>query len=197
MTLVALADSFCNEDSLPILVNDVLSWIRDNTDHKIIELHSVKRAHRAFRGAFKRTAITIGGVYSAETEIHVQILYGEDLPPEWKRLVIVKEALHIFDPQDSRVDTPEDLRRLIPAIISPELKQTPTFMPALNDQLGTFKAMSILLPRVARGKLAAAVADGSRTVEEVASYVRLPEPYVDIWLRHGEELEKIVLEGPV
>lgn len=197
MTLTALADSFRHVNSLPIAVNDVLSWIKENTDYKIIELHGVERRHKAFRGAFKRTAIPVGGLYSGEIEIHVQILYGKDLPSDWRRLVIVKEALHIFDPPGSCVSTPEGLKRLIPAIILPELKHTEIFTPALNDKAGSFKAMSILLPSDARVSLAAAVDNGSRTVEEIARYVNLPEAYVDIWLRHGEELEPVFLNGAV
>jgi hypothetical protein len=86
------------------------------------------------------------------------------------------------------VDTAEKLRQLIPAIISRELQSAP-FFPAINDQYGAFKAMAALLPAPARDRLAASVEAGQRTVEEVALYSRLPESYVDIWLRWGRDIE--------
>ena len=178
MTFRTLADAFLSEQILPIEVNSVLDWIKQNTDHKEITLHGVERDNKAYRGAFRRKAIPSGMPYSHEYDIITQILYGIDLPEEWKRLVIVKEALHVFDPEGSCVVTPESLRQLIPAIISRELGAP--FIPALNDHFGAFKAMAVMLPRHARNKLGKAIEDGSRTVQEVAHFVRLPEAFVDI-----------------
>jgi hypothetical protein len=79
MTFRALADSFATASSLPIRVDDVLDWIRTNTDHKIIELHGVRREHKGFRGGFRRKAIPVGGtVYNQDVEIVSQVLYGLD-----------------------------------------------------------------------------------------------------------------------
>ena len=136
MTFKALAASFSGIQTLPISVNSVLSWIRQNTDFKKIELHGVNRDTKAFRGAFRRTEINIGrlGSYNNnpdDIEIFVEILYGQDLDDDWKRLVIVKEALHVFDGNRECANTPEKLRQLIPQIISPELKGAP-FVPAVK-----------------------------------------------------------------
>ena len=43
MSYIALVDSFSGEVDLPVHVNQVLAWIRDNTDHKNITLHGVTR----------------------------------------------------------------------------------------------------------------------------------------------------------
>ncbi|WP_156771464.1 hypothetical protein [Labrys sp. WJW] len=195
MTLRALVDSFSTEENLPISVDSVLSWIKDNTDHKIISLHEVKRSSPAYRGAFRRTAVPIGGMYSGEFEIYTDILYGADLSMDWKRLVIVKEALHVFDDAGACVRSSEQLMALVPAVLSAEIRSLPDFpAAALNDRLGVFKAMAVLVPEGARAKLARSVEEGSRTVDEVATYLRLPPVHVDLWLRFGEEMGRLIRE---
>ena len=189
MTFKALVESFQDHDHFPILVDDILAWIKNNTDHKDITLHSVKRDNKAFRGGFRRRAVTKPNsqMYSSEYEIITQIFYGSDLEPQWQRLVIVKEALHVFDGNGACVDNVEKLRLLIPAIMAKEIQDVP-FFPAMNDKFGAYKAMSILLPEKSRLIMANAVENGSRTVEEVANFTKLPETYVDIWLRFGAEI---------
>jgi hypothetical protein len=106
-------------------VDDVLRWIRqhtDHTDHNDLRLHAVGRNSKAFRGAFRRIGIPKGAPYSHEYDLICQIIYGRDLPDDWKRLVIVKEALHVFDPDGSQVNTPDGVRQLIRSVITPELK---------------------------------------------------------------------------
>jgi hypothetical protein len=193
MSYRALVKAFEHVEDLPLPVDEVLAWIRAHTDHKDIRLHPVARKKKAFRGAFRRIGIPRGGMYSGEYDIHTQILYGEDLPNEWKRLVICKEAMHVFDGGDELVSTAEDVKRLIPAVIVTELKGAP-FLPALNDHMGAFRALAVLMPRNARVKFKAA--EEKRSIVEIARFVQLPDFYVDVWLQHGDELEKILLPTP-
>ncbi|MHA4733245.1 hypothetical protein [Ensifer adhaerens] len=191
MTFKALADSFSEDETLPVRVDVILDWIRANTDHQDITLHGVTRSNRAFRGGFRRRSIPKGMMYGGDHDIITEIFYGDDLSEDWKRLVIVKEALHVFDGTAECVDTPDKLRLLIPSIISNDLRNT--FLPAMNDQLGAFRAMVILIPEAARVKLAAAVEAGTRTVEEVANYTQLPTSYVDLWIRYGHQIRNAIL----
>lgn len=191
MTHKALAQSFENLGKLPVIVDDVLQWIRQNTDFKNITLHAVERQHRGFRGAFRKRGVPKGPLYSADYDIFVDILYGEDLSDDWKRLVIVKEALHVFDGASECVDAPEKLQSLIPSIIDPVLKEA-LQKPALNDHWGQFRAMAVLMPPGMREDLKKAVNANVRTVSEVASLVRLPEERVDMWLRYGAMLDDLM-----
>lgn len=192
MTFRALAENFSGAAEFPIKVKQVFSWIRENTDHKNIELHGVSRDHKSYRGAFRRRAISTRP-YDPNPDILTQILFGTDLTREWKRLVIVKEVTHVFDGPNACVETPEKLQSLIPSIITTELKGAP-FVPAINDHFGAFKAMAVLMPRSAREQLSEAVSNETRTVEEVAQYVRLPESYVDIWLQFGDKLDALLYD---
>ena len=192
MTFIALVDCFSTEEDMPVPIDSVISWVRSRTDHKIIELHPVHRGKKAFRGACRRKAIPLPGAppYSQDTEIITQILYGQDLHDDWKRLVICKELLHVFDPEGERVATPEAVKTLITSVVAPDLKAAP-FLPAMNDHFGAFRAMTVLMPRETRLKLQVSFDAGTRTIAEIASYVRLPENYVDIWLRHGDVLVSV------
>lgn len=191
MTFRAIADFFRDRDQLPIAVDAVLDWIRANTDHKQIDLHAVRREGRGYRGGFRRIGLPVG-MYGADYEIVTQIFFGDDLPEPEKRLVIVKEALHVFDGPQAQVTTPAALRQLIPLILAPELQKA-LFMPAFNDEWGVYRAMALLVPAAAREKLKASVESGARTIAEVADYVRLPEFYVDVWLRYGRQIEDAIL----
>jgi hypothetical protein len=194
MSFTALAKSFSRTEIFPIPVNTVLHWLRSNTDHKDIRLHPVVRDHKSFRGGFRRFSVS-RVAYDTDPDIVSQIFYGEDLPENWKRLVIVKEALHIFDPTGECVDTPEKLRRLIPSIISREVQASPIFHPAMNDNLGVFRALSVLIPTTARVRFRAALDKGTLTIEEISKVVDLPDSYVDIWLRFGEEFETFMFSN--
>lgn len=198
MSFKALVDSFCEEVELPITVDQVLNWIRDNTDFKHIKLRGIDRAgSKAYRGAYRRTDVNLGAPYSMDfdkIEIHVDILYGIDLPDDWKRLVIVKEVIHVFDVPPARVDTADKVAQLIPHLLSQQLAGTPFFYPGFNDKVGPFKAMAVLMPAPLRKPIKEAVDSGSRTIEEVAAFCNLPEVYVDMWLSHADAIEAIIFE---
>lgn len=187
MSYSALVAHFSKIEDLPIPVDDVINWIRESTEHKNIKLHEVGRDHKAFRGAFRQTAMPSIRPYNIDPEILNCVLYGADLDEDWKRLVIVKEVLHVFDLPAERVNTQAAVEELIPAMIFPEMRGTP-FAPAINDKLGPFKALLVLIPEYARIKLQKAFHEERRTIEEIAHYCKLPTAYVDFWMRKGEEV---------
>jgi hypothetical protein len=191
MSYPALLNYFSNIEELPIPVDDVLHWIRNNTEHHNIKLYPVQRNHKAFRGAIHRSTMPSLVPYNTEPEILNKIFFGADLDSDWQRLVIVKELTHLFDPANARVTTEEDIKKLIPAVIVPQLQGT-EFSPAIMDRLGAFRALAILVPEAARIKLQKAFEIESRTIDEIARYCSLPTSYVDIWMRHGEQLSKII-----
>ncbi|NTI86055.1 hypothetical protein G6L87_03135 [Agrobacterium rhizogenes] len=195
MSYIALVDSFSGEVDLPVHVNQVLAWIRQNTDHKNITLHGVTRNSKSYRGGFRRRAVNIGVPYSQDSDdiiIYTDVLFGTDLPEDWKRLVIVKEVIHVFDGAQACVDSAAKLEQLIPNIITRQLTGT-SFLPAVNDQFGAFRAMAVLLPKPVRERMKVVLDSGDRTVEEIASFCQLPEVYVDIWINHAELLEALIV----
>ena len=186
MSYAALVSHFSDVQDFPIQYSDVVEWIRSNTDHKIIELYAVPREKKAYRGAFRRTSVPIGGMYSHEFEILTKIVYGNDLSQDWKNLVITKEALHVFDPPPMQVNTRDVVRDLIPSVIHSDLKSK--LLPGFADNFGPYRALPILIPMNARSRLKATVDSGSKSIEEIAIYVDVPPEFVDLWLNYGERL---------
>jgi hypothetical protein len=193
MSYRGLAQHFASIEDLPIPVDDIIRWIVNNTIHKNITLHAVNRDSKSFRGAFHRTSMPSTVPYNLDPEVLYRITYAADLSDDWKRLVIVKEVLHVFDRQSERVNTAEQVRRLIPSVILPEMRGS-SFAPAINDQLGAFRALVVLIPENARRKLKTAFVEGRRSIEEIAHYCGVPDSYVDIWLRSGEEMSQALLD---
>src|ERR1700741_1874083 len=123
-------------------------------------------------------------MYSQEFDIVTQILFGQDLPLEWKRLIIVKKALHVFDTH--QVDTPDDVRKLIPAVIPPELKSTTWFGAAVDDYFGLTRQWPFCSQRPHKQSFAQQQwKNGTRTSTEIADFVQLPDYYVGMWLEGG------------
>jgi hypothetical protein len=197
MTFSALVDYFAKVEELPIPVDEVIDWIRNNTSHKNIKLHAVTRDHKVFRGAFRQTAMPSVRPYDTDPEVLNCILYGKDLEDDWKRLVIVKELTHLFDGPTNKVDTEAAVKALIPAVIEPELKGAPIFGPAFNDHFGVFRAMMLLMPVRARLKLKSAFEQETRTIDEIADYCKLPVKYVDIWIRFGDQISDLILNKKI
>jgi hypothetical protein len=192
MTFKALVDHFASTTSFPIHVDSVLDWIRAHTDHKNIRLFPVDRKGKSFRGAFRRREINVSNQpYGVDTEIQVDIVFGEDLSDQWKRLVIVKEAIHVFDNGTVCIDSAEKLRKLIPGIVSDDLQRILSPY-AFNDHLGVFRAMAILVPQNAREKLKESLDTGERNISEISEAVGLPDHYVDMWLKYGDQLDKSI-----
>jgi hypothetical protein len=187
MSYAALVEHFSAIDSFPVDYGDVIDWVIENTDHKIIKLYPVAREKKAYRGAFRRRAYPSVLPYATDPDIQTDILYGQDLTRDWKNLVITKEVLHVFDPDVMRVNTPEAAQKLIPAVIHVEVQRT--IMPELHaDLFAAIRALPILIPMKARADLKDAVASNHKTIEEVAGFVDVPPQYVDLWLEHGEQL---------
>jgi hypothetical protein len=69
------------------------------------------------------------------------------------------------------------------------LLSSTAFAPAVDDYLGAYKAMAVLLPKNARRKLRAAAEEDKRTSGEIANFAKLPAHYVDIWLNVADEVE--------
>jgi len=180
--------SGCNE--FPIPVDSILGWIKQSTDFKTIRFHEVARGNKAFQGAFRCRAVPNGRPYSDDWDLVVDILYGADLHPFMKRLVICKELLHVFDPPKAHVNDEDKVKRLIPAVNFPELAIMD--LPYIIDTYGVYRALNVLIPQHARDRLASAIESGQRTVAEAANHLELPTPWVDMWLRRGPGIEAII-----
>lgn len=86
----------------------------------------------------------------AEPEAHIEVLYAEDLEPEWQRLVITKELIHVLDKQEHRIENEAQLDDLVRRMARrPELRD-PMNWREMSDRVGLYQALGVLFPKAAR-----------------------------------------------
>lgn len=80
------------------------------------------------------------------------IYVARSLSPEEKRIVQVKELLHILDPRVDRANTPEEVKALIESMALPlsEAEWTTDGSHAQSDRSGLLYAVPVLFPEAAR-----------------------------------------------
>jgi hypothetical protein len=107
------------------------------------------------------------------------ITYAKQMPAEWQRLVCCKELLHILDPEETRVNKPEDINKLVEKIILPSDLQDPFSdgIHALTDRVAVTYAAAILFPFRAREILLPPYVDKKLSLQKIAELAEIPVRY--------------------
>ena len=109
---------------------------------------------------------------------HVDILYAQGLEPEWRRLVITKELIHILDKDAHRTQNEDQLNDLIRRMARrPELRD-PMNWHETSDRVGVFQALGILFPYSARELIKEKYELGNISDEMIAHRAGIPVHYV-------------------
>jgi hypothetical protein len=192
MTCAALLRFTNSLTAFPIAIDTIIDWIKHHTAQDEIDLITVPIDRLKVSGVFRQ--FTYQTVPYAEAKFVTQVIYPNGLTPEMERLVVCKELLHIFDKPSERVSTSEDVDALINGIIL-QILGSRGQSAILNDMLGPFLAVAVLIPPSARKKLKAAREAGTHSADEIAEFVGLPIQYVDAWTSPTcDDLERTLLE---
>lgn len=100
----------------------------------------------------------------------------------WKRLVEIKETMHLFDTPDERISTPEQFEALINAFSGPP--QPPSQLITaqyMSEGKAFWMALGVLCPETARRELMRQRNAGAINDYGIALQLRIPEFYVP-WL---------------
>jgi hypothetical protein len=144
------------------------------------------------------------GVYAEPTRA-TDVYFAKSLPLPWKRLVICKELLHIFDGPLSRTATREDAEVLLRKIVLvPQLVETAEEIrrdgiQVWTDRLQILTAAALLFPQATRDLLLPKLQANSISLEDIERVVQLPFPYVqmvmsDFWPACYESVVKFASE---
>ena len=189
MSALQLVQSFEDRTDFPVLIDEV----RD----EVIRLSGVSDI--AFKATDIDKDILRGLCYFwepspapyAEARQHVDILYAATLDPAWRRLVIVKELIHILDKEAHRIAAEGDLNDLIRRMSRrPELRDPMNWHEA-SDKVGLFQALGILFPFAARQLIKPKYDDGLLAEEMIAHRAGIPDTFVsflmsDDWTQYYE-----------
>jgi hypothetical protein len=127
-----------------------------------------------------------------------EITYSSQMPHEWQRLVACKELLHILDPVEACMKTPEQVEHLIAKIVLPPELQDPTTdgYGVVTDRMMVAYAVAILFPMGAREKYMKLLEAGAKTLADAVEDVGIPLEYIKwvvspLWPEYHTQLVKL------
>lgn len=173
---------------LPVAIDVVVEQLRDMGVMDSIEYYEVDTNPADIAGMCR--VYTSKPPYG-DRKRHAQIVYSGRLSPEWQRLIVCKELLHLLDAEHERAHTREQVSRLIDEMVVPIAAGVS--VPAFSDHIGLLNALKVLLPRDALGELAALHQQGKITAEYVAAAAQVPLSFAEFALtpRWLEIIDKI------
>ncbi len=177
-------------------MNDVRDKLIEFGVQDEIRFHFVKMDPEKIRGMLHR--YTKHNSAYGDPVLCSEIIISEDMGHEnkyWQRLVAVKELVHIIDSPEMRADHQTEVDTLIKNFsIPPEIRNnknsgTIKTKPYLNDRMGIFIALAILVPAECR-KILRSLYNVSLSSLEIADIAKIPERYISIVM--DEEFDQIV-----
>ena len=187
MHLNKLLDHFDNNTRLHISVNAIRDQLVDFGIQDEIRFHFVEIGEDTLRGLLFR--YTRHNVVYGEPIRCSEVCIAKSLHPEWRRLVAVKELLHITDTPQETAQSENAVDRLIENLSLPMDIWQET-RSSLNDRTHIIPALAVLVPKACREKLRSLRADGIILPTDVANMARIPERYAEFVL--SEEFEIFV-----
>lgn len=100
--------------------------------------------------------------------------------PHWRRMVLTKELMHVFDEKDEKADSPETFDRQIEKFADPNAAISPQFV---AEAKAYWRALAVLCQEEKRREFERQVAASEISFEVVAVTLHLPVLYVRELLR--------------
>ncbi|MBA5779122.1 hypothetical protein H2509_18495 [Stappia sp. F7233] len=177
MLLKKLFDHFDNYEKLHIEVNTVKDQLVEIGCQDKINFHFVEINDGILRGLIHRY-IRRDSPYGDQIMCS-DICIAKSLDPEWRRLVAVKELLHITDTKQETAQSEAAVEKLIERLSLPFEVQHET-KSSLNDRVYILFALAILVPKGCRAILRTLYDNGHITLLDVAQMAQIPERYADV-----------------
>ena len=185
MSIKTLFDHFDNKTSLYIDVNEVKRKIIECGFESEIYFHFVNINEARVRGYLRRTGMA-GGPYT-ESSFRSDIYIARTLDQAWRRVVAVKELLHIIDTEEYTAASHETVDALLENMALPsEVRKYQASY--LNDRIRLISAIAILVPVKCRAMLRECKARGIYTNAEIQLLTKIPSRFVPYILE--EEFEE-------
>jgi hypothetical protein len=109
------------------------------------------------------------------------------LGDHWRRFVVTKELMHVFDLPDEKADTPDKFDKQVERFGDPSADTSPQFRAEVKAY---WRALMVLCSEVDRKKYKKQLANSSMSLDVIASALHLPAKHVRDLLR--EDFPKII-----
>lgn len=177
MNLTSLLEHFDSYEKLHIEVNAVRDHVLSLGFQDEIRFHFVNIEENILRGLLYR--YTKHAVVYGDPIRCSEICIAKSLTPEWKRLVAVKELLHITDTEDQTAQSESAVEMLIRRLSLPfEIREETKS--SLNDRTHIIPALAVLVPKGCRDILRPLYVDGKITTVDIGNMAQIPERYSDL-----------------
>lgn len=177
-----LVEHFSHVAELPVEVDEIVAQINVIGLQDEIYLFEADTEPTKIRGAFHQFRYR-PGVYADPISV-THIVYSANVPLEWKRVIAVKELVHIFDSIPAKTDTEDEVSQLLDKLVGPLSSEDYGFadLQAAKDRLALYQSLPLLLPNAALTIARKEVEDGQVTPEEVAQWACMPVELVRLML---------------
>ena len=191
MTVHELISYFAGAEEIPIKIYDVKDWMIHNAqlvDHVfVIESDIDKNILYGMYTHKIESSESLG-----ENQRICEIYWARELNYCWKRFVLCKELMHLFDGDEARVSNIDTAETLIFDLTSPFNPERQYSQVWTADQFAVLKALLVLTPEHAITQLRAEYRSGELTEYEVALKLRIPEYFVKHIL--DEEFRRMIVD---
>jgi hypothetical protein len=185
-TIHKVVEFFSGFTVLPIDPDDVADQIKSYGVKDEIEFVGVTLDVRIIRGALHHY-VHHPAVY-AEPVICAAIYIDRSQPREWRRLVAIKELLHLLDESTSQTATAGDCEKLLDDLVNIKDAASEFDVSALQawqDLLMLYYAMAVAFPENARDILFEDYKAGHISLQDIQSRVDLPMQAVELVMSEG------------
>ena len=182
-----IIEAVSTTDRLPIQIECVIEIIKAceyQDDIKVVGV--TPRAGNSPRGLLYRYRSRAN--HDGSNSMVSLIPYDRTQPFEWQRLTCCKELVHICDPVIEHVATPASVKGLFDSLVDTMQNNgnisgnERSYYLALRDSVGVYPALAILFPQAARQRALEMRHSGERSLQQIAQWASLPEPFVNLAL---------------
>ena len=164
---------------LPVRLRDVRDFILERGIVSRIERYKVDIDTSILQGGMNLYH-EIAPPY-VQPPLIARIAYPKDASVGVRRLVQVKEMLHILDPVEARSQDRESVSRFISDLLIKEAGLI-AGLPALYDHAGIINALRILMPSGVLDEIRTPYESGLISIEQIAEEAKIPPVYVAVCL---------------
>lgn len=191
-----LVEHFQSQDTLPIEAEDIAAKLVELGCQDSIRFCPEDIDPGELKGAIYQYTVR-PGVYSPP-EFVTLIVYSQNLPTDWQRVVCAKELVHVCEGSVGRTDTPEEVEGLLEKILGPLSNEDfgLSDLMASIDKLAIYQAIDLLFPLAARHDARRALDEGTADFHDIVDWVQIPAVFVkmvlaDEWLEFRAILHDI------
>lgn len=187
MSLGKMIARFEGQRRLAVRLNSVRDAVVELGVQDEITFHPVDIDESKLRGAFRLSRYR-PRLY-ADPVHYADIMYAKSLDEDWRRLVCVKEMMHLFDADPHKAASCDDIDTLVRRMSRPpELRDIEVLDQEFNDRAAILPALAILFPRAARDALLDEYRCGNKKDHDLAAAAVIPQRYIeflmsDTWAR--------------